>query len=283
MSSPARLRLAEALNDEAGGTYGGFPIRFLLYMTALSKVIALKKKYVDKLKQMNSQVELQQPYGGIRKEFQKDYAFVVLELEKINKEMDTIFQGIQSFLQNDAAKIGIYDQANVVKNRCNEAANELVQQSHQILQDERVQELIVNLTSLMLQINNIAEGDSGAFELSSLDDAVREIKCNLRTSENVKLFEDKVETSIAFMKNGLQEQSMLAPFANNKRKSNHRRLTHDKKGVMESLDFSSTEEIDNDEEEEEEEEDDDEEDEEELEENDDAFMIWVFTSYMLKK
>lgn len=251
LSSPARLRLTEALNDENSGTYGGFPIRFLLYMTGLSKVISLKKKYVDKLKQMNSQVELQQPFGGIRKEFQKDYAFVVLELEKINKEMDSMFQGIQSFLQNDAAKIGIYDQSNVIKDRCHEAATELVQQSHQILQDECVKELIVNLTSLMLQINNIAEGESGAFELSSLDDAVREIKCSLR-ADNVKLFEDKVETSIAFMKNGLQEeQSMLAAFSNNKQKKS--KSNNNKNTLMESLDFSSAEEFDDDEEEEEEE------------------------------
>ena len=61
-ASLARIRLAEALYNDISGTYGGFPIRFLLFMTKLSKLIALKRQYVCKLKEMNSDVELLQPF-----------------------------------------------------------------------------------------------------------------------------------------------------------------------------------------------------------------------------
>ena len=255
LSSPANIRLKEALSDVKSGTYGGFPIRFLLYMTRLSNVIALKKTNVDKLREMNSHVEMRQLFGGIRKNFQREYAYVVLELDKINREMNAIFEGIHSFLQTDAQQLGIYDQTNAVRLRCHTEAAELVQQSHQIVRDSRAKDLITNLTSLLLQINSVADGSSGTFELSSLDDALKEIKESLCT-ENVKLFEDKVETSISFIKNGLQEeQSMLAPFTNNKRSKQKTPPT-----VARVVQFSSADELEDEEEEEEEECDDNEND-----------------------
>lgn len=213
-ASPARIRLAEALNNDISGTFGGFPIRFLLYMTRLSKIISLKKKYVDKLKELNSEAELKKPLKRVQREFQKTYAFVILELEKINNELNSIFEGIHDFVHNVAPQLGFFDESMTMKLQCDETASILVEQSHRVVNSIRMKELVTQFTSLMLQITKFAENSHGAYELSSIDAAVNEIKGNLH-EDNRKLFEDKVETGIAFIKNGLQEGgTMLDAFTN---------------------------------------------------------------------
>lgn len=179
----------------------------------------MKKQYVDKLREMNSKVELRQPFGGVSKDFQKNYAFVVLELDKINHEMNSIFENIEQYIHKEAPHMAALDQSLNARNRCDEQAAELIEQSHRVVNDDRMRALTLQFTSLMLQINHVAEGESCSSKLSLLDQAVHEIKDSLHPN-NRKLFEDKVETSIAFLKNGLQEgQSMLAAFTNNRHKS----------------------------------------------------------------
>ncbi|XP_066917544.1 protein lin-9 homolog [Clytia hemisphaerica] len=219
--SPTRLRLKEELRKGSGGTFGGFPVHFLLQLTTLSKAIALKKEYVKKLKEMNSKVELAQPFGYIKKDFQRDYAFVVLELDKINTEMNDIFDNIQHYIHTDAPHMGALDQSLNVRNECNEKAMDLIEQSQCILHDEHMLTLTKQFTSLMLQINHVAESEEPcSAKLSLLDSAVEEIKETLHPS-NKKLFEDQVEISIAFLKNNLQnEKSSLSAFSHKKQQEN---------------------------------------------------------------
>lgn len=220
---PAQIRLAEALNNKASGTYGGFPVRFLIYLTKLSKIITLKRKYVDKLKEMNSEAERCKPFkDNFNREFQRSYAFVILELEKINHELNTTFNNLQEFMRTVAPQLGMFDQSLVIKHECDETATHLVESSHCYVESKRMKTLVTKLTSLMLQVNSFAARNSGTFEMSSLDEALRDIKSTLNV-KNIPLFEDKVETSVEYIKNDLQEGvSMFSAFNTRKVKSEKR-------------------------------------------------------------
>lgn len=202
------------MNDKSSGTYGGFPIQLLLQITALSKAIIKKRKYVTKLREMNSKVELGQTFGGIERDFQKSYAFVILELDKINNEMNSIFEQIQTFIHVKEPNMGALDQSLNVRNQCNEQALDLIDQSPYIINNDDMFSLTKKFTSLMLQINHVAESEeSCSAKLALLDQAVHEIKESLH-EKNKKLFEDKVEINIAFLKARLQnEQSSLSAFS----------------------------------------------------------------------
>ena len=169
---------------------------------------------------MNSVVELGQTFGGIKRDFLKSYAFVILELDKINNEMNDIFERIQTFIHTEEPHIGALDQSLNVRNQCNEQAMDLIEQSHYIVNNDQMFSLTQKFTSMMLQINHVAGSEeSCSAKLSLLDQAVHEIKESLHPN-NKKLFEDKVEINIAFLKARLQnEQSSLSAFSKSTQKT----------------------------------------------------------------
>ncbi|CAH3194733.1 unnamed protein product, partial [Porites evermanni] len=82
------------------GTLGGFPIRFLILVTRLSKILLVKKECIEKLRDMNTQAEKMKSYQEpIDKEFQRRYASVVLELERLNKDLNEYLTGVQEYCQ----------------------------------------------------------------------------------------------------------------------------------------------------------------------------------------
>lgn len=82
------------------GRLGGFPIHLLLMVTRLNKIIQVKKENLKKLDDLNVEAERikanSQEYG---KEFQVNYANIVLELEKLNKDLNDYLTGLQSYCE----------------------------------------------------------------------------------------------------------------------------------------------------------------------------------------
>ena len=167
----------------------------------------------------------------------------MLQLEKINAELNSTLEGLHDFMP----QLGFMDQSTALKNQCDETAAQLIEQSQRIVESEQMKTLVSKLTSLMLQINKYAENDLGSYELSSLDNTMKSIKKSLN-QKNIP-FEDKVETSIAYIKNGLQEGgNMLDAFSNNgSKKSKHKPME-----INKQINISSTDEEEEEEEEEEE-------------------------------
>jgi len=222
-SSPD-IRLTNALNDDKAGTYGGFPIKFLLQMTKLSKLVKLKKKYIEKLKLTNDQAEIKHPFNeGFTLEFQKEYAFVILNLEKINKELTSTFESIYSYMSMNAQQLVCYDQRSTLKLECDEIANDMISQSQHIIMNDHLKGLVAKFTSLMLQINKLSdetEPIGGSLDLSLIDESLNEIKLSIK-GENKSLFENGIETNIGFIKSGLQNgSSLLATFVKNRNTTN---------------------------------------------------------------
>ncbi|KAJ8298580.1 hypothetical protein KUTeg_022690 [Tegillarca granosa] len=216
--SPFRGRLMSL----EGGTYGGFPIKFLVQVTRLSKILTIKKDWIKQLKDMNTQAEklksFQQP---ITPEFQRKYADIVLELEQLNSELNECLIGVQNYCQELAPEQGLtpLDQPSEIRRKCDEEANEMVSRisqnmfhSRKTTKNQKVMDLISGLTSLMLQVQTFSEKELNSFEFKSLQDTLSDIRENL-DGNNINSFRNNVEIHINHIQSGLSQMGNLHAFA----------------------------------------------------------------------
>jgi hypothetical protein len=82
------------------GVLGGYPIQLLLMITRLSKILAVKRENVRKLSEMNLNAERARATDSpLTKEFQMNYAMLVLDLERLNKDLSEYLSGVQRFCE----------------------------------------------------------------------------------------------------------------------------------------------------------------------------------------
>lgn len=212
----ARLSSLEA------GTYGGFPIKFLVLVTRLSKILKVKKDWVTQLKEMNTQAEKMKSYQQpITTEFQRSYADVVLELSNLNKDLNDYLVEVHQYCQELAPEQGLapIEEPSEVKKKCDEEANATVTQicetmfhNRKTAKNDKVLQLVKGLTSLMLQIRTFSESDFNSFEFRSLQDSLQEIKETL-DANNINSFQNNVEIHINHIQSGLSQMGNLHAFA----------------------------------------------------------------------
>ncbi len=78
-------------------------------MARINKIISIKKEYVNKLRKMNNEVELLNSFSlsinkneqhttksDHRKEFQNDYANVILDLNQLNNDLSQYVRGLEN-------------------------------------------------------------------------------------------------------------------------------------------------------------------------------------------
>ncbi|XP_076362238.1 protein lin-9 homolog [Tachypleus tridentatus] len=210
------------LSIKEGDTVGGFPVKFLLLMVRLTKILSLKKLKISELKKMNTEAEkmcsYQQP---IPLEFQKRYASIILEFEKMNKDLNEHLLEVQQFCLEIAPEQGLQPvvQPDMVRQKCLQEAKDIVKkwnntgQNTQLVRNEKILDLVANLTSLMLQVKNLAENDLNSFELKSLSDSLLEIQTGIEP-QNLSVFQNEVEIHINHIQEGLSQMGNLHAFAN---------------------------------------------------------------------
>ncbi|XP_064635004.1 protein lin-9 homolog isoform X3 [Lineus longissimus] len=230
--SPAR---GHVLSME-GGTYGGFPIKFLVLVTRLSKILSIKKDWINKLKNMNTEAEkkmcrdmwcpemFNELYGKsfeepIDMDFQKKYASVVLELETLNRDLNEYLSGVQQYCSEIAPDHGIraLEQPNELKKKCEREADDTVArnnaaQGKRCVKNDKSLKLVAKLTSLLYQIKNFAENDLNSFEFKSLQDSLSEIKDTLEPG-NISVFQNNVEIHVNHIQSGLSQMGNLSAFS----------------------------------------------------------------------
>uniref|UniRef100_A0A8C7GTT3 Lin-9 DREAM MuvB core complex component n=3 Tax=Oncorhynchus TaxID=8016 RepID=A0A8C7GTT3_ONCKI len=207
-----------------GDTLGGFPVKFLVQVTRLSKILMIKKEHVKHLKDMNAEAEkLKSCSMPIGLEFQKRYATTVLELEQLNKDLNKVLHEVQQFCYELAPDQGMApaDRPTELRQRCEEEAKEMVQQTNTLRDDQQcvsnasLTHLISGLTALLLQIKCLAEGgDLNSFEFKSLTDSLNDIKSSIDPS-NLSCFQNNVEIHVAHIQSGLSQLGNLHAFAAN--------------------------------------------------------------------
>ena len=220
-NSPTRVQLQEVLDKGDQTTVGGFPIKFLALVTRLSKVLTLKREYVDKLKHLNSEAEKLKSYQmPIERDFQRKYAEVVLELERLNTDLNSYLKDVEEYCQNMNSSQGTLssEQSDGLKKSCEKQAKSVVEHlsgdlDHDVENSSTLQ-LIANLTALLLQVKTLAESDLNSFEFKSLVDSVQELKMTV-DSANVSSFQNNVEIHIAHIQSGLSQMGNLQAFSMN--------------------------------------------------------------------
>ncbi|KAM6954733.1 protein lin-9 homolog [Aplochiton taeniatus] len=218
--SPWKHKLPGSEED----TLGGFPVKFLVQVTRLSKILMIKKEHIKHLKDMNTEAEKLKSYSmPIVLEFQKRYATTVLELERLNKDLNKVLHEVQQFCCELAPEQGMVpaDHPTELRRRCEEEAQEMVQQTNALRDDQQcvanpgLTQLISGLTALLLQIKCLAEGgDLNSFEFKSLTDSLNDIKSSIDPS-NLSCFQNNVEIHVAHIQSGLSQLGNLHAFAAN--------------------------------------------------------------------
>uniref|UniRef100_A0A8D0CMN9 Lin-9 DREAM MuvB core complex component n=1 Tax=Scleropages formosus TaxID=113540 RepID=A0A8D0CMN9_SCLFO len=155
--SPWKSKL---LGTEAD-TLGGFPIKFLVQVTRLSKILMIKKEHIKQLKEMNTEAEKLKSYSmPIGFEFQKRYATIVLDLEQLNKDLNKVLHEVQQYCYELAPEQGMQpaDRPTDLRRRCEDEAQEIVRKANTLrggqrcIRSENLTDLISGLTALLLQI-----------------------------------------------------------------------------------------------------------------------------------
>ncbi|KAJ9601187.1 hypothetical protein L9F63_000655 [Diploptera punctata] len=201
------------------GLVGGFPVKFLEMVVRLSKILNAKKTKIKTLREMNSEAEKKKSFGShIPEEFQRRYASVVIELEQLNRHLQDYLTNVQNYCQEIAPdpNIAAMLTPSHLRERSIEEAQGLILKHSSAMgripvKNERLLNLITQLTSLMLQVKNLSEADRNAYEVKVLQDSMEEIRSRL-TPQNQQVFQNCVEIHVQHIQLGLVQCGSLLPF-----------------------------------------------------------------------
>uniref|UniRef100_A0A4W4G1M9 DIRP domain-containing protein n=1 Tax=Electrophorus electricus TaxID=8005 RepID=A0A4W4G1M9_ELEEL len=213
------------LTGSEGETLGGFPVKFLVQVTRLSKILMIKKEHIKILEWGSTNCTYSWPLCCILILIllQKRYATTVLDLEQLNKDLNKVLHEVQQFCYELAPDQGMQpaDQPSELRRRCDDEAQDVVRVSNalpdgeQRVQNPGLTQLISRLTALLLQIRCLAEGgDLNSFEFKSLTDSLNDIKSSIDSS-NLSCFQDNVEIHVAHIQSGLSQLGNLHAFSAN--------------------------------------------------------------------
>ncbi|CAH8571097.1 unnamed protein product [Schistosoma rodhaini] len=217
---------ALSLNESSGGRlllneadiYGGYPMKFLVMVTKLSKILEVKKRCVDELQDLNDEAERKiSNKAELSLEFQHTYLTLVMHLERLNKELNQYLVHVLQYANEIAQEHGVapLEQAADFKQRCDEDAYEIVTRiksmQAQKFRNLKTVDLITKLVSLLVQIRSLSEHEESTYDCSSIQESLHELKSSIHSS-NVHVFENSVEISIHHTLSGLCTLSNLNSF-----------------------------------------------------------------------
>ncbi|KAL5110310.1 hypothetical protein TcWFU_004828 [Taenia crassiceps] len=211
-SSGGRLLLNES------DIYGGYPMKFLVMVTKLSKILEVKKMCVDELQDLNTEAERKiSNQSEISVEFQHKYLTLIVHLERLNRELNQYLIHVLQYANEIAQEHGVppLEQPADFKQRCDEDAYDIVNRVKSIqvqrLRNMKNMDLITRLTGILVQIRSLSEQDSITPDCSSVIDSLRDLKATLHSS-NIHVFEDMLEVKIHHVMSGLNTQGNLHAF-----------------------------------------------------------------------
>lgn len=219
-SSSSQLMTTNSHSTQASasdGTLGGFPIKFLVSLVRLSKILAVKKRKIYELKSMNLEAErLRSLHEAIPHEFQKHYANTILDLERLNFDLNELLKNVQFFASDliPDPLTGPLNNPETMKKQLFEEAKEFTERSLLLcnVKNEKTMDTIAQLLSIMLHLRNFSDTEVGSFELKNLQDALSDTKKYL-DPENGELFQSQVEIHVNHIQSSFSHLGNLGVFA----------------------------------------------------------------------
>lgn len=188
-------------------------IRLFVLLVRLSKILSIKKRKIYELKSMNTEAEKMKTMGEcIPLEFKRQYANTILDLDKLNPDLNEFLKTLQTIL-SELIPDNVTIQPDLLKTKCYGQAKEIVERALAScsIRNEKTIDMISRLLSLMLHIKGL-DSDVSSFELRSLDSAISEIKDKIKP-ENRDVFESSVEVHMNHITSLVSHLGNLGAFA----------------------------------------------------------------------
>lgn len=188
--------------DNEDVSSGQYPIKLLALMVRVSKILAYKKKKIYELKSMNDEVErLQSLDQKVPIELKKSYASIILDLEKLNNDLDDHLKAVQIYSSELSIDTSCIPDPDLIRQRCNNEAKEIIEDTlpdYEISNEASIS-VITHMMSLMFHLKSLSENDDNALQLKALNDTMSEYKSKLNAND-VPGYEDNVEIHVNYIK-----------------------------------------------------------------------------------
>ncbi|XP_017765714.1 PREDICTED: protein lin-9 homolog [Eufriesea mexicana] len=199
-----------------GGTMNGYPLKLLEFMVKVNKILAAKKVKIKKLKEMNSEAEKRRSFGELLPpDFERRYAGIVVELEKMNTALQDYLNDVQELCQEMAPEPSVAAMLapSHLREKCRQEAADMVARNNMINDKEpgKMTQLVTDLTALMLQVKSLSDSDRNAYELKVLQGTMEQIRAKL-SPQNQQVFQNCVEIHMQHIQLGLGQRGALKTF-----------------------------------------------------------------------
>ncbi|GAB0092706.1 protein lin-9 homolog [Sergentomyia squamirostris] len=185
----------------------GYPVKLLELMVRTKKLIAMKQNKLNRLQGINSEVAIHKSYDEpITEETQRIYANLVVNLEKINRNIQNNLNLIQTYTPQISKQPQILSMLtpSYLREKCREMGNQTVQTNNHtgMVSDSNVVKLISDLATIMWVASSLPNTEQYTNVLRVLEGCLEETK-NRLSPENVDVFHKSVMVHIHQIKMGL--------------------------------------------------------------------------------
>lgn len=185
---------------------GNYPYQFLELIVKLNKILQAKRSKINKLKEFNCEAEKRKSFGQrMPEDFERKYAATVIDLERMNMDLQEYINEIQVYCQQIAPgpSLAAMLAPSHLREKCREEASALVEKNNNgSVKESNVLDLITDLTALMFQVKSLSDSDQNAYELSVLQGTMDQIKIKLEPQYQ-RLFQNNVELHMQRIQMGL--------------------------------------------------------------------------------
>lgn len=185
---------------------GGYPFPLLELIVKLTKVLQAKRSKINRLKEYNCEAEKRKSFGQrMPEDFERKYAAVVIDLERMNMDLQEYINEIQMYCQQIAPgpSLAAMLAPSHLREKCREEAALLVEKNNNgSIKESNVIDLVTDLTALMLQVKSLSDSDQNAYELGVLQGTMDQIKLKL-DPQYQRLFQNNVELHMQRIQMGL--------------------------------------------------------------------------------
>lgn len=229
-------QLAEAINqkqdsgtrlsfsgDEEEESCGDYPIRLLALMVKVSKILLAKKKRISRIKSMNDDVErIKSLTETVPAQLKRSYAAAILDLEKLNADLDDHLKAIQLFTNDLPIDSNLINDTETLKQNCQVEAKQAVDR---VILDYKIEnqnsiDVIHHMMSVLYHLKSLAETKDNALQLKALSDTISDYKIDLN-SGSARIYEDNIEIHLKHIQN-FSSSSNSKIVLNNENKSINR-------------------------------------------------------------
>lgn len=178
-------------------------------MVRMKKLLSVKQSKLSAFKKMNVEAELMKAKTeNIDEEFQKKYAYHVVGMEKLNRDILDHLSQLQTFSKELSTDQNVLATLvpSYMREKCRELAVQMVEKNNSDVHNETLLKLITNLTTVMWVTSYLNNNDQYGSVINVLENCLYETK-SIMDDSNEPNFQKHVESHIRHIQLGLHRKS----------------------------------------------------------------------------